>query len=268
MAMRPVFEPLEARQHLAADLIATELTGKLPADLIAGERGRIPALGVNVNNAGNADVRQDIVVRLFASADGALDGTDFQLAETPSRLRLKAGRARHIPIKIRDVIRSDIPRGSYRLLAQVDATDVVVEDNPDNNVVASSGSVAIGPPFVNLTVSDLFIGNDNAVTQGRRARVALTVLNGGNITAKGNAGIQLTFTPVGGGAAAAPIDVPVRINQKSRKERALRGSFAVPATLAAGQYTVTATLISIVGFTDENPADNSTNLTGVVVRQR
>jgi len=267
MATRPVFEPLEARQHLAADLIATELTGKLPADLIAGERGRIPALGVNVNNAGNADVRQDIVVRLFASADGALDGTDFQLAEAPSRLRLRAGSARHIPIKIRDVIRPDIPRGTYRLLAQVDATDVVVEDNPGNNVVASSGTVAIGPPFVNLTASTLFIGNDNAVTQGRRARVALTVLNNGNVTAKGNAGIQLVFTPVGG-AAAAPIDVPIRISMKSRKERALRGSFAVPAGLAPGQYTVTATLISIVGFTDENPADNSATLTGVAVRQR
>lgn len=269
MSSQPFCEPLEPRQHLAADLVAFELLGRFPQDLISGERAKIGGLAVNVRNAGNAEVRAPVVTRLFASADSTFDpATDFKLLEQQTKLRLRAGAQRRVPLKLREVP-AGVTRGNYQLFAQVDATDVVTgEDNEGNNIIGAPNQVSIGPPFVNLTASDLFIGNDNAVTQGRRARVALTVLNGGNITAKGNAGIQLTFTPVGGGTPAAPIDVPVRINQKSRKERALRGSFAVPATLAAGQYTVTATLISIVGFTDDNPADNSTNLTGVVVRQR
>jgi hypothetical protein len=268
MATHPLCEPLESRQHLAADLVAFELLGRFPQDLISGQRGKIGGLAVNVRNAGNAEARADVVTRLFASADTTYDpNTDIKLLEQQNRLRLRPGAQRRVPLKLRDVP-AGVQRGTYQLFAQVDATDVIPgEDNEGNNIIGNPAPVNIGPPFVNLTASDLFVGNDNAVTQGRRARVALTVLNQGNITARGNAGIQLVFTPVGG-AAAAPIDVPVRISLKSRRERALRGSFAIPAGLQPGQYSVTATLISIVGFTDENPADNSTTLTGVVVRQR
>jgi hypothetical protein len=264
----PVCEPLEARQLFAADLLAFELLGRLPQDLISGAKARVHGLAVNVRNAGNAEVRNDVITRLYASADSTLDPlTDPLIMEQQTRLRLQPGRQRHIPLRLREVP-AGIARGAYQLFAFVDATNVVAgEDNEGNNSVGSTTTVNIGPPFVNLAVSDLFVGKDQAATQGRRARVALTVLNQGNITAKGNAGIQLVFTPVGGGAAAAPIDVPVRVNLRSGRERALRGSFAIPAGLAPGQYSVTATLTSIVGFTDENPADNSDTET-ITIRQR
>ena len=263
----PVCEPLESRLFLAADLLAFELLGKFPADLISGQRGRIPGLAVNVRNAGNTEVRNDVVTRLYASADSTFDpATDFLILEQQRRLRLRPTFERRIPLKLRDVP-AGIGPGTFQLFAFVDATNVVAgEDNEGNNSVGSSTSINIGPPFVNLTASTLFVGNDNAVTPGRRARVALMVLNQGNITAKGNAGIQLVFTPVGGGAGAT-VEAPVKVNLRSRRERALRGSVSIPANLQPGQYTVTATIISMVGFTDENPADNSEDLTGVAVRQ-
>jgi hypothetical protein len=263
----PVCEPLEARQLLAADLLAFELLGRLPQDLISGAKARVGGLAVNVRNAGNAEVRNDVITRLYASADSTLDpATDLQIMEQQTRLRLLPGRQRHIPLRLREVP-GGIARGAYQLFALVDATDVVPgEDNEGNNSVGSTTTVNIGPPFVNLAASDLFVGKDQAATQGRRARVALTVLNQGNITAKGNAGIQLVFTPVGGGAATT-LDVPVRVNLKSGRERALRGSIAIPASLSAGQYSVIATLTNIVGFTDENPADNADTET-IVIRQR
>ena len=263
----PVCESLEARQFMAADLVAFELFGRFPEDLISGQRGKIPGLAVNVRNAGNAEVRNDVVTRLYASVDSTFDpATDLLVLEQQRRLRLRPGADRRIPLRVRDVP-AGIPRGSYQLFAFVDATNVVAgEDNEGNNFIGSATTINIGPPFVNLTASQVFIGNDNAVTPGRNARVALMVLNEGNITARGNAGVQLVFTPVGGGAGAT-VDAPVRVNLKSRNERALRGRISVPAGLQPGQYTVTATLISMVGFTDEDPADNSTTQTGVVVRQ-
>ena len=262
-------EPLEARQLLAADLVAFELLGRLPADLISGQRARVGGLAVNVRNGGDTEVRSDVVTRLFASTDAAFEPAgDVQLLEQQTRLRLRPNAQRRIPLRLREVPAA-VPRGTYTLYAQVDATDVVKpEINEGNNIIGATTTIDIGPPFVNLTASRLFIGNDNAVTPGRNARVALTVLNQGNVTARGTGGIQLTFTPVGGTGAATTIDAPIRINLKSRVERAVRGRISIPAGLAPGQYTVTATLINIVGFADENPADNGEELTGVAVRQR
>ena len=259
-----VCEPLEGRQMLAADLVATEITGKLPADLISGQRGRIPALGVNVNNAGNAAVRDDVVVRIFASTDGALDPTvDTVLVEQTKRVNLPAGRARHIPLKLRDVA-PGIAQNAYRLLAQVDVTNVVTEDNEGNNVVASTGTVNIGPPFVNLTATRAFVRPP--VRSGRPALGMLTVLNAGNINARGTATVNVLFRPVNATTGGTAVDVPVRINIKAKKTRELRGRIAVPAGLTPGDYTVIATITTLVGIVDANPADNSATVAPVTIQ--
>src|SRR4051812_7699692 len=85
-------EPLEARQLLAADLVATGITGKFPQSLISGEKGKIPSLGVDLSNSGNINVKGDVVFRLFASTDGALDGADPLLVEQTKRLTVKSGK--------------------------------------------------------------------------------------------------------------------------------------------------------------------------------
>ena len=257
-------EPLEKREFLAADLVATELTGRFPQDLVSGQRARIPALGVNVNNAGNADVRQLVGIRLVASADGVPDPTDQTLTEQTRQLRLRPGGSRHVPIRLRE-IPATVAQGNYRLIAVLDTGNVVTpEDNEGNNSVASSATIAIGPPFVNLVVSDVTVGAPLA--RNRPTRVTLSVLNGGNVNARGTGVVQLTFTPVGAGT---PVDAPqmaIRVNLRPGQSRGLRGRGLVPGTLAPGQYTVRATIVSTLPFTESSTADNSAQTAAVTVR--
>jgi len=255
-------EPLEARQLLAADLVATGITGKLPQTLISGEKGRIPALGVDLSNAGNADVKGDVVFRLFASVDGALDAGDPLLVEQSKRLTVKAGKTKHVALKMKDVP-AGILQNTYRLVAQVDATNVVAEDNEGNNVIASPEAISIGPAFVDLAATKAFVRPP--VRGGRNASLLLTVLNSGNDTAKGTGVIRVTFTRVGETTPSAPIDVPVKINIKSQKTKQLKGKIAVPAGLATGDYTVTATIVSTIGFADSNAANNTATTPATVV---
>lgn len=258
-----ICEPLERRQLLAVDLVATEIVGRLPETLISGQRGRVPALGVNVTNSGDTAVRANVVVRLFASADGVLDGADPQLVEQTKRLNVKEGNSRRIPIRVRD-IPAGIPQGTYRLLAFVDATGVVPEDNDLNNTVASQGTISIGPAFVDLAATKVFVRPP--VRRDRNASLLLTVINNGNDDARGTGLVRVTFTRVGQTTPEQPpVDVATRINIKSLRTKVLKGRLAVPSTLAAGDYTVTATILSTLPFTDANTANNSATL-AVTVR--
>lgn len=261
----PVCEPLEGRQLLAADLVAVQVTGRLPTNLVTGQRPRIPAIGMIVRNAGNTEVRDDVLVRLYASADGNLDpATDHFIEETTSRLRLKPNRQRRIPLRLRAPL-GNIPQGSYQLLAEVDSTNVVAEDQEGNNVVGTSGSVVIAPPFVNLTASRLLVSGRNVAIRGRPVRISLTVLNQGNIHARGTGVVEVTFTPLGQSVVATGT-VAVKINVRPGKTGTLRGRFAVPAGIGEGAYAVDARLITTVGFAETNTGDNSATAAPVTVR--
>src|SRR3954471_24426072 len=82
----PLCEPLEGRQMQAADLVATELTGKLPESLLSESRAKIPGIGMNLTNAGNEAVKTPVVFRLLASADGIPDPSDFVMVEQTTKL--------------------------------------------------------------------------------------------------------------------------------------------------------------------------------------
>jgi hypothetical protein len=258
-AVRPVCEPLENRQLLAADLVATEIRGRLPDDLVSGTRGRLPGVAVQVQNSGDTAVSAtDVVARLFASADGVLDAGDALLAEnTLRRFNVGIGRGRRIPFpRLVDPIPT-VAQGAYRLIAVVDATDVVPEDNPGNNSIASTGTVNIGPPFVNLTATRVFVGN--FVRSGRPARLTFTVLNAGNTNARGTGVVNVLFRPASQTTGGVADNVDVRVNVRTRREGRLVGRVEVPVGLTAGQYTVIATLISVTGFTDSVTTDNTAN---------
>src|SRR5215218_8083809 len=88
----PLCEPLEGRQMLAADLVATELTGRLPESLLSGARAKIPGIGMNLTNAGNEAVKTPVVFRLLASADGIPDASDFVVVEQTTKLNVRPGK--------------------------------------------------------------------------------------------------------------------------------------------------------------------------------
>lgn len=257
----PACEPLEGRQLLAADLVATGIVGRIPEDLISGQRGRIPGLALNVNNAGDTNARAQVVTRLYASLDGALDPADRQLVEQTTRLNVRAGRQGRVPIRLRDVP-PDIAQNTYRLIAEVDVTGAVPEDNEANNWIASSETLTIGPPFVNLVATKAHVRPP--VRANRPASMVLTVLNAGNSNARGSASVNVLFTPVGQTTGGTSVDAPMRLNLRSRQTRPLRVRVPVPA-LPPGDYTVTATITTTVGFADANPADNRAD-TAVTVR--
>jgi len=259
-----VCEELEPRELLAADLVATEIRGKFPTDLLSGQKGHIPGLSVNLMNSGNAEVKNAaVVMRVFASTDGTLDAGDFQLAEVTKKINLKPGNQRTVPLKMTDVP-PGIPQNAYRLITQVDVTNVVPEDNEGNNTIASTGTINIGPPFVNLTATKAFVRPP--VRQGKFAELLLTVLNAGNVNAKGNGIVSVTFRPINQTTGGTPINVPVKINIASKKTKQLKGRIAVPADLVAGDYTVIATITSTLPFGDATIDDNTATVAPVTVR--
>ena len=77
--------------------------------------------------------------------------------------------------------------------------------------------------------------------------------------------MNVTFTPVGqtGGTVES---VDLKVNVKGRRPARLRVRLVVPAGLAAGQYSVAATIGQTFQFTDSNPDGNTATTTPITVR--
>lgn len=132
-------EPLEGRILLAADL-----TGLVTAHTLADPS--VPTNGetatVQVKNQGNAAASATTQVRVYASTDATFSSSDVLLG-TASTAALSAGQSRNVSVNLS--MPNTIAAGTYRLLARVDASNVIAEGTTgeaNNTVVGSSFAVA------------------------------------------------------------------------------------------------------------------------------
>ncbi|MFW6155403.1 MAG: Calx-beta domain-containing protein [Planctomycetota bacterium] len=117
----------EPRPDLAVALEAV----RLPATTIPADRARVV---VTIANTGEARALGTAVVRLYASADGALDATDTLLGESrPVRVNLPPGRARRAVLLavVPDTLPVDTP---WHALAHVEPSAEIDELTFDNNL--------------------------------------------------------------------------------------------------------------------------------------
>jgi hypothetical protein len=113
------------------------------------------------------------------------------------------------------------------------------ELNQLNNLSPAGHTVAITPPFITLAGSAL--STTSTFTPGKAATVEFTLINNGNVLAKGKTVVDLylsTDQTVADGTLVS--SKPFVIALQPGASHVYRQSFVVPKTLAAGTYTLIA----------------------------
>lgn len=113
------------------DLAPTVGAVVLPATAVPGDKG---AVQVAVNNLGPDAVNGAAIVRVFASADAALDSGDVQIGVVTASLRLVAGAAADVNVAI--TIPAFLTPGNYRFIIEL-APGTAHDSDIGNNVVAA-----------------------------------------------------------------------------------------------------------------------------------
>jgi hypothetical protein len=163
----------------------------------------------------------------------------------PVNLKLKAGHSKTLRIRLNAF--PSVPDGTYYLLAAV--------KDPDGSVTGVAGSsLKIAAPFVTTAVTAVQPLPATAAP-GKRAGLALTLTDTGNVPASGTP----TLTILGnlpGGAAQTLAALPLRgVKLKPGVPHSYRVKFTLPVGLPAGTYTLTASLgVSALG---DNTADGT-----------
>ncbi|MCD6303816.1 MAG: hypothetical protein J7M21_02500 [Planctomycetes bacterium] len=140
--------------------------------VVPGDQG---TARLTVTNAGNVRAAGRVDIRFYLSADETLDDGDTMIGSLAGRsLRLDAGRGRTYTARL--AVPADLPSGTYRLLAEVDASDDFHEADETNNVVAWAAPMELAWKFGDL---------------GDRRAVRLTVRDA--------AGTAVTLALTGGG---------------------------------------------------------------------
>ncbi len=132
-----------ATPKLPADMDITAFT--VPSTAIAGST---ISVSVTTKNAGTGSADPS-TTRFFVSTNAVFDATDEVLQEAQAVPVLAPGMLLTSSVTVG--IPSDLPAGSYYLIAKADADDVLLESNESNNTYARGFSV--GPDLVVSTVS-------------------------------------------------------------------------------------------------------------------
>lgn len=228
----------------------------LPTAVVGGSRGRMRLV---ITNQGDQPVASTgVTVLIRAVPTGSTTGAPIDITAVTRPLRLRAARSRPMPVKF--LYPAGAPDGTYSITATVDATGAVVEGNEANNTTASAVPVTIAAPFVDLTAA---VGAParGALTLGRRARIPVSLTNGGNVTATGLVKIDVfaSTDAIAGGADDILIGTITRpLKLRNGRPRAMRVGFIVPAELPAGPYFLTAAVDTNNGVIESNESNNTT----------
>jgi len=247
MSGAPVIEPLEGRSYLSADLVPA-ISGSLPPALVTGGKFKSNVV-VTITNQGDAAYAGPATLDLLASTDQTPDAGDTPVSSISGNLKLKPGASKSFKVKSGTV--PALADGDYFLLAQV--TDSA-------GAVRSAGSTTsshVAPAFVDLTGA-LPGPIPASLARGASATVAVTITNGGNVTAKGNANIGFRVSPSG-----TPSQSDQRLGSKSiglslapGASKTFKLKFVVPSGLLTGTYFLVAEIDNLNAIAESDEGNN------------
>jgi uncharacterized repeat protein (TIGR03803 family) len=194
-----VFEmDLGGASSSATSLSPLVVRSTLPANVAAGVSAHGTAT-VDLSNSTKTAVRGVFTIAVYASSDGAIDGSAIKLTSLSRKLVLGA--------KGKTAISLAIPKfrtnttGSYTLLAQV------TNDAGNTSSAATGPVITVAPPVISFSETITRIKLPTALPSGGKVRgdIVLKIHNGGNITSTGATKINLGLAPVGSSVAAAQI---------------------------------------------------------------
>jgi len=227
--------------------IVPALTAALPSAAIAGEKTKASAT-VAVTNRGTGKLSGPVTIKLYASTDGSVDAGDAEITTITKKLTLKAGQTKQVKVKIGSF--PTVADGSYFMVADVSGGGIS-ESSTSNNQAASTNTVTIAAPFVDLSGQ---ASPPKGVKAGRKATLPLTITNGGNSLLSGASSVRVTLTPSGGGSPTT-IDVPASLKLKPGASKTFKLKFAAPPT--AGSYTVSAAVDAGNAIAESDEANNT-----------
>ena len=232
------------------NLVAGPLTAKLPGSAVAGAKGVAAKVIVTNSSTATQAATGSLTVKLYASlSPTAVLGNSILLGTVIKTINLKVGKK--ISISFKPFKWPAGVNGAYYLVADVNATNAIIETNYADNLAASAKAVTIAPPFIDL--QNTWNGVFKKPTAGKKMSLVIQLKNIGNVTAKGTASVLVYFsadaniadgTQVGSGSAHVGIPAGKKGNAHI--------SFTVPA-LTAGTFHV----ITVVTLTGDTVAGNN-----------
>ena len=149
-----------------------------------------------------------------------------------------------------------LPPGRYFVLAQADTADVILEQNPTNNLGASVTRLVVGPDMTVTTASTVA-----GAIPGANVSVSYTLKNTGSATPAFNVGFVLVPVSPGPDVPIGPTRTAVVLATNGML--ATSSTVGVPPGVAAGQYRIRVTADPGDAVVEAVEANNSVT-TGVV----
>lgn len=147
--------PIQAADiSLLPDLVGQFGTITLPQSLTPGGQGQVQ---VRLTNQGIVPAIGAPAIDLYFSSNTSLDSSDVSLGRiNTNSLLLLVGQSQTYSTTV--TVPTTLPSGSYYLLANIDASSVLLELNETNNLAVSSNTFTLAPP-VTVTAN---LANDTA----------------------------------------------------------------------------------------------------------
>lgn len=232
----------------------------LVAAVVASAPGRAgsirPRAQVKVTNVGAAMTSAAAIeIALFASPDATLDSTDASLLTTTTApLLLKARQSRVFTLT--GSTAASLTRGSYYLLASVDAGNTVAEASEANNVAASARPVTLAPPLADL--SGKFGALPRTANASRVLSVPFVIQNLGTIPAAGTIDFDFfasTDTTLDGSDPSLGTSFPVAAHVAPGGAQAAVFKLSI-SSLPAGTYYLVAKVNSGSSLSESDLTNN------------
>ncbi len=242
-------EPLESRALF--DLVPA-VASTVPASLIATLKTN-DTITINLTNTGSATVKGAYTLTLLASTDQTLDGSDTLIATVSANLApLEAGGVHAVKVKLGSF--PDVPSGSYFVLAEVTGALAGSGDN----VAASSSTIFVADPFIDLTDSIVRTGKTSVEPGQTSGGETVTVFNNGNVTASGT--LAITFDASTSPDGSSPNFVAtedVKIHIAPGKSQSFHNARKAAVGELPGAYYTIATVDSANTFDETITGNNS-----------
>jgi hypothetical protein len=167
-------------------LSSTVAASTVPASVVGGVKTH-GVVSVTVTNTGATTSSGKDTFALFASTDGAIDGSSIPLNSIKRPVVLKAGREilERVPVNT-----AALPAGTYTILEQT-------TDSKGNITATTTGpTLTVVAPSISLSAS-IGLVSPSLVKLGRTGTFKLTITNSGNINSTGLASIAIGLSADG-----------------------------------------------------------------------
>ncbi len=240
------------------DLVAT-ISGKIPDSVIGGKSGKVK---VAVKNQGiNIAQQAGVKTSVYLSDNDTLDAGDREVGSVTKNLKLKTGKSKSYSIKFK--FPSDVGNGGYFLIAKADSGNAVQEVRENNNASGALGGKSGNPidlkqPFIDLTPINVARPVGTLTANGGAVAV-VTLKNQGNVKFSNTVAIKLVSSsdPNATGDDVEVTTFSKKLSISAGKTKAAKIKFTFPAGLAAGTYSLIATVDPTNATGDTDTSNNT-----------